>query len=337
MNNFNKILIGTLVILLLVSLLLFFYHNKTSPTGAVVSERENIVIAQGISPKTSPLIIAEEKGFFTEEGLDIEVKKFSAGRLALDALLSKDAQFAEVATIPIMGAGFNKQKIVVIATTTKTDNDIKVVARKDKGISKPQDLRNKKIAAFLGTSGEVFTREFLKLNGLNSNDVSIINLRPQEMPTALERGDIDAYIIWEPFVYNGAKLLGDKAIVFSNDKVYRTTFNIVVNKDFAASNPSTLKKFLRALINAEKFIQENREESVKIVAKSVDMDSSVLNKIWNDYDFKVSLDRSLITILEKDAEWALDIGTFSKTEIPNFRDMIYDNPLKEIMPKSVTI
>jgi len=336
MNNFNKILIGILVIGVLV-LLPLFYHNKTSPTGAVVSEREKIMIAQGISPKTSPLIIAEEKGFFAEEGLNVEVKKFSAGRLALDTLLSKDAQFAEVATIPIIGAGFNKQQIVVIATTTKTDNDIKVVARKDKGISKPQDLKNKKIATFLGTSSEIFTREFLKINGLKSNDVTIINLRPQEMPIALEREDIDAYIIWEPFVYNGAKLLGDKAIVFSNDKIYRTTFNIVVNNDFATKNPSTLKKFLRALIKSENFIRKNRNESINIIAKSVDMDSSILNQVWNDYEFEVNLDKSLITVLEEEAEWALEIGTFSKTEIPNYRGMVYEDPLKEIAPKSVTI
>ena len=67
------------------------------------------------------------------------------------------------------------------------------------------------------------------------------------------------------------------------------------------------------------------------------MDSSILNKIWNDYEFEINLDKSLIIVLEKEAEWALEIGTFSKTEIPNYREMVYEYPLKEIAPKSVTI
>ena len=194
-----------------------------------------------------------------------------------------------------------------------------------------------KIAIFKGTSSEIFLYYFLKTNNLTAEDVASINLRPEEMPIALLRGDIDAYAVWEPFAYNGANLLGNKSLVFSNNKIYPQTFNVVVNTDFALKNPNTLKKFLKALIKAEDFTRKNREESIKLVAESLGMDYQVLNKVWNDYDFSISLDRSLISNLEKDAKWALDSKIFQNTKIPDYRAMIYERPLKEIDPSAVNI
>lgn len=334
-----KTIIATIVIGLFVIgiLSIFFSYYKKTPTGAVISEKEKITIAQTVSPKAALFIIAEKNGYYAEEGLEVDSKPFTAGRLALDALLSKDVQFANVADVPIMSAGFTEQKIVVISTIVITSNDIKVVARKDHGLSKPADLKDKKVAMFKGTSSEIFLYYFLKANNLNLKDIRVINLRPEEMPIALVRGDIDAYVIWEPFVYNGANLLGNKSLVFSNSKIYPYTFNVVINSDFALENPTTIKKFLRALLKAEDFIKNNRDESVKIVASNLGMDYQVLNKIWNDYDFSVSLDKTLITNLENDAQWALDSGLFHDTKIPNYRAMIYEKPLKEIKPQAVTI
>lgn len=332
----NKTVIATIVFIGIISMLLFSYYNKL-PTGAVVSEREKITIAQTISPKGALFTIAEENGYFAEEGLDVNVKKFTAGRLALDTLLSKDVQFANVADVPIMSAGLNNQKILVIATIVKTSNDVKVVARKDHGITKPIDLKDKKVAIFAGTSSDIFAYYFLKVNGLNVKDINIINLRPEEMPVALARGDIDAYIVWEPFVYNGANLIGNNSIIFSNSKIYPNTFNVVVNADFAYKNPDTLKKLLKTLLKADNFIQKNRNQSIKIVADSLGMDNKVLAQIWDDYNFEVSLDKSLVSNLEKDAQWALDTGVFQNTKIPNYRAMIYDKPLKEVKPAAVTI
>ena len=336
MKNKNKIIMGVLIVIVIASIL-FFSYSKNLPTGAVVSEKEKITIAQSITPKAALLIIAEKKGYFAEEGLDADIKPFSSGRLALDALLSKDVDFANVADVPIMSAGFNKQKILVIATIVKTNNEVKVVARKDHGISKPTDLKGKKVAVFTGTSSEIFAYYFLKANGLTVKEVSFVNLRPEEMPIALARWDIDAYVVWEPFAYNGAKLLGNKSLIFTNSKIYPNTFNIVVNGDFALKNQETLKKFLKALIKAEYFIKNNRDESVKIVAGSLGMDYHTLGSIWNDYNFEVSLDKSLVGYLEKDADWALVTGVFENTKIPDYRSMIYEKPLKEIEPQAVTI
>ena len=332
----NKTLIGAILVISVISIIFLFYYNNL-PTGAVVSEKEKITIAQIISPKSALLIIAEKNGYFVEEGLDVNVKKFSAGRLALDALLSKDAQFASVASVPIMSAGFNKIKILVIATIVRTSNDIKVVTRKDNGINNPTDLKNKKIAVFKGTSSDIFAYYFLKANGLTTKDVKITNLRFEEMPIALERGNIDAFVGIEPSVYNGAKILGDKSIVFTNNKIYPNTFNTVVDSDFAKKNQGIIKKFLRALIKADSFIKQNREKSIKIAADDLGMDNQVLAQIWDDYTFNVSLDKSLVSNLEKDAQWALETGVFQNKKIPNYRAMIYEKPLKEIKPTAVTI
>lgn len=330
--NKTIIEITSTVVFIALIFLLFSYsscENKQQPS--------KIILAENPVPLSSITIIAKDKGFFSEEGLDVEVRNLTTGKLCLDAVIGGGADFATVAETPLMRAGFADQKVNVSATIASSNNDCKVIARKDKGISEPKDLKGKKVATVVGTSADFFMSSFLTAKGLSTKDVSVTNLQPPDMVTALIRGDIDAFFIFEPHIYNAKKQLGDNAIIFTGQDVYTETFNIAVTEKFANENPDTIKRFLNALIKAENFIKTNKEEAIAIVSKRTGMDSNILSEIWGDFRFEIVLEPSLLDYMNKEGQWAVETGTATGSTIPDYRKMIRTKELQELKPGAVTI
>ncbi len=323
-----------LIISILALLTLMVFVNAEF-TEAFAKRPQIITIAQPVSPAPGLLYVANEKGYLAEEGLNAKIVPFTSGRLALDALLAGKAQVAMVAETPLALAAFQGHKFFIIATMTESPH--KLVILKSANVKAPQDLKGKKVSTLVGSAGAFWMYSYLKANGLSTSDVSVINLQPTDMVTALIRGDIDAFFSWEPYPYQAQKELGDKVTVVSSKGIYIQIFNVVVMQDFVQKNPEALERLLKALLKAEKFMKENRMESVKIVAKNSGMDNDVLNGIWDDHKFAIVLDQSLLTILQREGEWAKGMEIVPKdSEIPNYRSFIYTEPLHRLSPTSVT-
>ena len=303
------------------------------------STSENITIAAAINAYSGPFYVASEKNYWAAEGLVVEEKFFTSGRLCLDALLAGAADIVTVAETPIVFAGMSNQNVAIVATMSSATNDLKVIARRDHGINDPTDLRGKKIAMLFGATSEYYGGLFLSAYGISFDDVKRVNLNPSDMPIALINGDIDAYVIWEPFVYNGfAKLGHEKAIKFIKKDIYTLPFNIAVRKDYADKNPEIVKSALRAIISANDFIREQPNEAIKIIAEKTGMETSVLSDIWEDYEFNVKLHKDLPDALIREAKWAIKAGLAPPNSVvPDYTNFINAKLLRSIDEKRVTL
>jgi len=308
----------------------FLFGYVSNPKDSVFTYGEPTTLA------AAPLIIAKEKGFWQEEGLNVNVARFSSGRLALDSTINGNIQANSVSETPPMLAILNGNKIFVVATAG-THHETKFIGRKDKGILEPKDLKGKKIANLPGTNSDYFMAQFLKANGLAKDDLQIITMQPPEMINALVRGDIDGFFAWEPHIYYAEQTLKDTAIVFDSGNLYNGFHTIIMRQDFVESNPIIVEKFLKGILKAEDFIKNNREESVKIVSKHLDMKEEVVNQLFDEYDFKLELNAQLADAMSKEADWAIENKISNNTKPVNFFDYIYTNALKSIKPDSVSI
>jgi NitT/TauT family transport system substrate-binding protein len=305
--------------------------KKTNPPTVT-----KVVLAEGMQPICSPVYIAAEKGYFQEQGLNVRLVPFSSGKLCLDTLLGGKANIATVAETPLMHLGFQENSAAVLCTMHFATKNTKCIARKDKGIEKPEDLKGHKVGVPVGTNAEYFMGKFLEKYGLTRKDVKVVNLNPPEMVGALVRGDIDASFSWEPHNTRSVNQLGDKAIVFLGEDLYRETYNIVSLRDWADDNPETCRRLLRALIKATSFIHNNKDESVRIVADHIQMEPEELASIWHYYTFEIVLDRFLLESLVGQSKWAIASGTHVG-DVPEYSHMIYPQPLKALDPKAVDI
>lgn len=292
-------------------------------------------LAQNLSPISGIVLVAKVKGLFEKHGLDITTSNFTTGKLCLDTVVGGGADIATTAEAPTTAAAMAKQPIAFLARMEYSD--LKTLAAASSGIKTKADLKGKRIAFTAGTGGEVYTVTLLKAAGLTAKDVTLVNLRPQDMLPALSAGSIDAMDTWEPHITNAKKVLGDKAVEIDTKGVYSETFNIVVMRPYLEKNPELVAKFLAAMLDAEKWMTANPDEAITVVAQAVGMKREDLAPIWKEYVHHVVLDDKQIDVLKAHAAWRLATGNHPPgATMPDFLKVIEPGPLKKLDPSRVT-
>jgi len=335
----KKILIGLVLVMVVVILGIgFYWFNQKQPKetkGKIIKE---IVLGYEISFLTAPVLVAENKGYFLEEDLDVKMKEFGSGRTALRTMLNDgNLDMVTVAQTPVVFNSFNRNDYAIIAAMVSSDNDVKILVHRDKGIKDPSDLTGKKVGTTKGSSGHFFLALFLAFNGLELSAVEIIDLEATELPQALSRGRVDAISSWEPNILKTKSLLGKKALILPSKGIFREDFYFVPNRNFMRNNPETLKSFLKAIKKGEEFIRENSDESINIVSERLKLDKKLTASVWNDFEYQLVLDQTILITLEDEARWAIREGLTDKRELPNYFGFLYLDALEEVKPEAVTI
>jgi len=305
--------------------------TKAAQEIAKPVELTKVVLAQSPQPLATLSIIAYKKGFYKQAGLDVDVKEFTTGKLCFDAMLSGGAQFSTVAETPVMYAGFSNQPIYVVASICSNPLSAKVIARKDKGVNTPADLKGKAVGTFKGGSAEYFFMQFLKKNGLTIDDLKITFMQPPELVAAITRGDLAAMSMWEPNISVAQKAIGEEnTIVFTGEDIYSETYHIAVRKDYADQNEKTVQQFLQALIDAEKFVKSSPDEAKAIIQEYLQIDKAILDKIWPHYRFEVFMEQSILDLMNKEAQFAIESGAApTGAVVPDYSSVFTDRFLPQ--------
>ena len=159
----------------------------------------------------APSYVAYEKGFFKDEGLDVTMKSNPGGLMSLKDLFEGRADIITVAELPIVYSVFDKKKYTdsergefyIIGDMIYSQQDIQqVVARKDRGIKTPADLKGKKIGVFKGTTLDYYMDIFFRDHKIDYSDVEIVDMNVFKMTDAIVNGELDAIFTWQPHVEN---------------------------------------------------------------------------------------------------------------------------------------
>jgi NitT/TauT family transport system substrate-binding protein len=324
-----KMLMTAIIALVVIGLASIYTGCERKKTG----NEEKVTIAVSTQPISAPVYIAYAKGYFDREGLKVALQPFWTGKDALASVLKGAAHFGTVAETPIMFAGLKGENFLIIATVADSNKYAKIVARKDRGIKVPEDLRGRKVGVSMGTNAEYFLDTFLTFYRIPQEQVRIVPMKPLDMAEALVKGDIDAAVTWNPHAAKQQKLLGANAITLENESIYKVYWNIVAAQDFVKAHPETVKKLLRGLIQAQHYIEHNPEDTQKIMAEYVGQDAATLG----DFNFDVRLSQSLIISLEDQARWAVRKRLTDAKDMPNFLHLVYTGGMEVVAPDSVFI
>ena len=287
------------------------------------------------------VMVAKDKGFFEQAGLDVEIKEFAAGKLALQALLGGSLDFSVSGDVPPLLAILQGNSLVVPAQVVgSTVNEVRVVARKDGDLNTAEDYfksKKRKLATSFGGGPEFFTYEFLNKLGVGKDQIEILSQQPNDMPTAIASGGVDAIAVFDPFAYFAEKELGGESLTFTDKDIYSELY-VLEASPAIKQNPVVLNKFLSALLKAEKFVSDNPDESKDIVAKYAKLDRATVDKVWGNADYRVVLNPKLLEFWGREAVWAKSTGKISpEAKVPDFKDFIFDAPLKALVPSAVKI
>jgi NitT/TauT family transport system substrate-binding protein len=298
---------------------------------------EEITVAYSPFESGALFWIAEDQGYFRQNGLNLTLKKYDSGAEALSSVVNGEADITiGVTEYPLVWRAFQDAPVRAVGTMDKGDF-IYIVARKDR-IENIPDLKGKKIGTTVGTVAEFHLGRFLTLHGMSMRDITLVDVKtPEGWVNEVISGNIDAISTAQPYAREARNRLGDNAL-FWPAQSSQPLFALAISTDgWIEEHPDEVERFLKALVLAEEYAIEHPEEAKKIVQERLNLDPAYMEMVWSQNQFAVTLDQSLILAMEDEARWMIANNLTNETEVPDFRNYVHAEGLKEVKPGSVNI
>jgi NitT/TauT family transport system substrate-binding protein len=324
-------------LLLLVAASALLSGCSSGPPGGPAAAKRKIRIAAIPWPASASIYIAQEKGYFRDEGLEATVRDYPSGHMALADVLAGEADFAVAADTPIARAAVYGKPVVVVGTVCHIERPNLIVARKDRGISTAGDLRGKKIGMVAGSSSEFYLHIYLTTSYIHPDSVRVVDLAPERVVHALLNGEVDAVSTWAPHTTVLQDKLGSNGVALHDPGLYIMSWSIVSPKELALRDPEAIVRFLRAILRADRMIDERPGEALEITSKKCGMDVAAVEREWKNFEFRTQLDQTLILNLEDQARWMMGKKPDGDGKLPNILDYIYSKGLIAVNPEAVRI
>jgi len=302
--------------------------------GGFTAQAAPLVIAIGESPLFTPLVLAEQEGFFTAEGLDVRVVSCVNGRRCLKHLTDGEAQVATVADTPMIFALHSGHRFDILATFGTSSKDTAMVARADRGIRAPADLAGKRISVVRGTSAHYFTNVFLLVNGVSRESVHIVFMDPNRGAEPLLRGEVDAAALYRPLGPQAAQQLGAKGQMLATLRPYTVMVNLVAQPGLSQD---VLVRLLRATQRAITQLNSQPARAHAMLQARWKLDAKAVAAQLEGYEFRLGLDQTLLTTLEAQSRWALREGLVDNPTMPDYLELMRIEPLRALDPRAVTL
>lgn len=308
--------------------------QATQPSNAPL---QKITVAYTYQPQSTLVHIAMEKGYFREEGLEVQAQMHTFGKAALQAVLEHQADFATVAETPVMFSILKGEKIFVISNIEASTTNNAIVASKQAGIASPADLKGKRIGFTPGTTSEFFLDSLLTVNGLTREEIQPVSVKPEAMQEAITTGQVDAVSTWNYPLTQIKRQLGANGIIFYDREIYTETFNIAAQQAFVSKNPALVKSFLKALFKAEQFAEQHPDEAQGIMASTTSIDKALIKEVWDSFNYKLLLDQTLLITLEDETRWAQKNKLTDNMSMPNYLDYMHTDSLRAVKPEAIKL
>lgn len=241
----------------------------------------------------NPWKVAIADGAFEKAtGYKIKWKKFNSGAKVITAMASGDVDIALAGSSPI-AAGISRALPIKLFWITENINDAEaLVARNGSGVKTIQDLVGKKVGVPFVSTTHFHMLFALEVNKIDPKSVKLLNMQPNAIAAAWERGDIDAAFVWDPALGRIKKT--GKVLLTSGDlaKLGKATFDgMVVYNDFAAKNAKFMCQFVKTIAAADAAYRDNPgsfsgdSANAKKIVKLVGGDAKDVPGVLALYDF----------------------------------------------------
>ncbi|VVB65888.1 NMT1/THI5 like protein [Candidatus Gugararchaeum adminiculabundum] len=262
-------LIGTtLVVALVASLVLLAGCTSGGQGGAAAGAKKPLKIAIDPWPGYSYAFVAQEKGFFKKNGVEVElVVKDSSQTKPAYKNGEVDGMFGVYSDMLLMNSEGYGGTIVYVVDYSVTGDAI--VGRAE--FNSLADLKGKKIGVEgINTFSHMFVLADLEKHGLKEGDFYIVNVPASEVPRALDDGTIDAGHTWNPMkdeaVVKGYKILGTAGEVPGT-----ITDVLVFTPATVRDRPDDVQAVVKSMAEAREYLATNRQEALGIMAKNTSM------------------------------------------------------------------
>ncbi|NEA23270.1 ABC transporter substrate-binding protein [Actinomadura bangladeshensis] len=271
----------------------------------------------------APIYLGDQQGFFAEQGLKLELQSAQGGAAIVPAVVSGQVDFGFSNMTSLLIARSKDLPLKVVApgagSTGVQGKDFGgVVVKAGSPITSAKDLAGKRVAVnTLNNINDTTVRASIRAAGGDAAKVEFTELAFPDMLAALDKGNVDAVQVVEPFLAT-AKKDGGRVIAsnYVDTAPHLTIAGYFTSQKTAASKPELVKKFAAAMQKSLKYADENPDAVRKILATYTKIDPSLTASLTlPEYPTEVN-EASLQTL----SELAVQDGLIKQA--PDVRDLL---------------
>ena len=217
-------------------------------------------------------------------GVNITWTEFNAGPVQLEALNVGAIDFGDVGEAPPIFAQAAGAPLVYAGATVPRPQLEAILVPKGSPIKTVADLKGKKVAYNKGSNVQYFLAKLLEKQGLKYTDVQHIHLPPPDARAAFQKGAVDAWIIWDPFLAAAQKTLDAQILVDAKGVVNNRAYYFT-SRDFVTKNPDVLRIAIRQINDIDTWASKNKQVASKELSQVLGLDVGITDLYLSRADY----------------------------------------------------
>jgi NitT/TauT family transport system substrate-binding protein len=234
-----------------------------------------------------PQYVAQDKGYFEDEGLDVEIVHFKSTADAIPVVAAGDIEFGMTSNAPVLkaiesGAPIKAIGVALYYSADEGHKDIAYVALEESGIKSVDDLKGKRIAIpYVGGDSHAYIVGILKKHGISPDEVTFVTVPWPYQIDALVKGEVDAAGLFSTHMAEMEMEGINYTIVASAGDLLPHIDVVVVysSTDYIKEHPDVVRKFLRAFYRGQTYLKTHPEGYRKYLADYTGLEPELIEKL----------------------------------------------------------
>ena len=228
------------------------------------------------------LFVARDLGLFEKAGLSPTFVKFDSGPPMIEEIRHGRLDLASVGSVAFLIGLSQGLDWTMIGINPEGAYAQGLVAHKDSNILTPTDLKGKRVGLAQGATAQFGFLMLMRQHGIRAEQVTVVNMAPETQLRALEARQIDAAMVWEPWMHRMIRN-GNARIIETegNLGIYTNVDCYSVRRDWLSTHRETALRFLRALVTANDAVSKDHRVAYQAWARDVGLNSAAAEAIYN--------------------------------------------------------
>lgn len=208
------------------------------------------------------------------QGIEVRWTEFPAGPQLLEGLNVGSIDFGTVGEAPPIFAQAAGADLVYVANQPPAPAAEAIVVPKGSTLKSVAELKGKKVALNKGSNVHYLLVKAIERAGLQYGDIQTIYLPPADARAAFERGSVDAWVIWDPFLAAAEKQLGARVLADGKGLVANHQFYLA-SRGYAGKQPQVIRAIVEELARLDQWADKNAKEVAQFLAPQIGLDASI--------------------------------------------------------------
>ncbi|WP_431047142.1 sulfonate ABC transporter substrate-binding protein [Roseateles sp. L2-2] len=205
------------------------------------------------------------------QGIAVKWTEFPAGPQLLEGLNVGSIDFGTVGEAPPIFAQAAGADLVYVANQPPAPTAEALIVPKDSPIKTLADLKGKKVVLNKGSNVHYLLVKLLEKQGLKYTDINVVYLPPADARAAFERGAVDAWVIWDPFLAAAERQLGARVVADGKGVVANHQFYLA-ERGYAEKYPQVVQAIIEELAKLDRWSENNSAAVAALLAPQIGLD-----------------------------------------------------------------